>query len=177
MRKALDLLYDIAGYLAGFCVFLIFVVMVAASVLREFGVRTGGTDDIASWLCAAAAFLGLAHTFRHGDFVRVSLLIERFSPSVRHVFEIMALIIGTLFVGYIAWSVTAYVVESYQFNDMANGLIVIPRWIPQMSLVIGTILLLIAFIDELIHVARGNRPTYVVAVEERHARGDFSEDV
>jgi len=46
-----------------------------------------------------------------------------------------------------------------------------------MSFVVGTILLFVAFLDEFIRVARGSRPTYVLAVEERHARGDFTEDV
>jgi len=32
-------------------------------------------------------------------------------------------------------------------------------------------------VDELILVLRGGRPTYVTAVEARHAQGDFSSDV
>ena len=39
------------------------------------------------------------------------------------------------------------------------------------------LLLLIAVLDELVIVLRGGKPTYVAAVEERHARGDFSSDV
>ena len=46
-----------------------------------------------------------------------------------------------------------------------------------MSFVVGAILLLVAVLDELVTVLRGNRPGYVLAVEERHARGDFTEDV
>jgi TRAP-type C4-dicarboxylate transport system permease small subunit len=60
---------------------------------------------------------------------------------------------------------------------MSNGLLVVALWIPQMSFVVGAILLLVAVLDELLTVLRGNRPGYVIAVEERHARGDFSEDV
>ena len=52
-----------------------------------------------------------------------------------------------------------------------------PMWIPQLSFLIGAWLFFIAVVDELVIVARGNRPTYVVAVEERHAKGDFSSDV
>ena len=62
-------------------------------------------------------------------------------------------------------------------GDMAGGLVVIPIWIPQSSIAIGSSLLFIAMADQFVHVLRGNRPDYVVAVEERHARGDFSEDV
>ena len=39
-------------------------------------VRTGAVNDIVSWLCAAAAFFAMAHAFKHGDFVRVTLLLE-----------------------------------------------------------------------------------------------------
>jgi hypothetical protein len=60
---------------------------------------------------------------------------------------------------------------------MANGLIAVPLWIPQTSFVVGALLFFIAVVDELVLVLRGERPTYVTAAEERHARGDFSEDL
>ena len=41
----------------------------------------------------------------------------------------------------------------------------------------SAIALAFAVLDELVIVLRGNRPSYVVAVEERHAKGDFSADV
>ena len=60
---------------------------------------------------------------------------------------------------------------------MANGLIVIPMWVPQLSFVVGAGLLFVAVLDELVTVMRGGKPGYVIATEERHARGDFTEDV
>ncbi len=177
MRRFLDRLYATAGYLAGFCVFMIFAVMLVSTVMRTFGLRTGGTDDIVSWLTAAAAFFGLAHTFKHGDFVRVGLLLDGLAPPMRRAFEIVSLAIGTAFTWYMTLSVALAVHDSWVFNDMGTGLIVLPLWIPQLSFLIGSTLLAIAVLDEFIHVLRGHRPTYVVAVEERHARGDFSEDV
>jgi TRAP-type C4-dicarboxylate transport system permease small subunit len=177
MRSLLDKLYDAAGYLAAFFVFAIFAVMIGQTVMRELGMRTGGTDDIIAWFCAASAFLAMAHTFRWGDFVRVTLLLESLGPRARHLFEAGSLGIAAVFVGYLAFSTCRFVYESWQFNDMANGLIAIPIWIPQMSFVVGAVLLFIAVIDEFVLVLRGGRPTYVTAMQERHARGDFSEDV
>jgi len=37
VRKALDMLYNAAGYLAAFFVFAIFVLMIAQTVMRETG--------------------------------------------------------------------------------------------------------------------------------------------
>ena len=60
---------------------------------------------------------------------------------------------------------------------MATGLVVIPIWIPQATFVVGCWLLLIAMIDELVGVVRGEKPSYQRAIEARHAAGDFSSDV
>lgn len=177
MRRFLDGLYALTGALAGFCVFAIFAVMLGAVAARELGFRSGGTDDMVSWLTAAAAFLGLAHTFKHGDFVRVGLFLENMSPGRRRVFELLSLTVAAVFTGYLAWSVVLYVYNGWLYNEMSNGLLVVPLWIPQLSFLLGAALLFVALIDEWLIVFGGARPTYVTAVEARHARGDFSEDV
>ena len=177
MRRFLDRLYLAAGGLAATFIALIAVLMVGQSVLREFGVRTGAVNDVVSWFCAAAAFFGMAHAFKHGDFVRVTLLLEKLPPPQRRVLEITSLLIGTVSVAYLAWWANKFTYDSYVFNEMAQGLLPIPIWIPQSSFALGSILLLIAMVDELIIVLRGGKPTYVVAVEERHAKGDFSSEV
>jgi len=177
LRKLLNFCYDAAGYLAAFFVFAIFLIMVVGSAMRELGFRTGGSTDVAAWLTAGAAFLGLAHTFKHGDFVRVGLLLESLGPKVRRAFEVLSLGIATVFVGYLHYSIDSFVYINYRDHEMPDGLILIPLWIPQLSLVVGSLLLFVALLDELILVLMNRIPTYVRAVEERHARGDFSEDV
>ena len=112
-----------------------------------------------------------------GDFVRVGLLLEQLGEKARHVFELGALSVAAIFVGFLTFWAARFVYESWKFHDMANGLIVIPLWIPQSSFVLGASLLFVAVLDELVTVARGGKPGYVVAMEERHARGDFTEDV
>jgi TRAP-type C4-dicarboxylate transport system permease small subunit len=176
IRKSLDFLYDAAGYLAAFFVLGIFVVMILQTVLREVGLRSGGMDDIVAWFCAASAFLAYAHTFRYGDFVRVTLLIGKLGPRGRRVQEVIALGIAAIFTGYLAYWAARYVYESWQYKEMSTGLLVVPIWIPQLSFTLGAALLFIAVVDELVLVLRGRRPVYVTAQEERHARGDYSEE-
>ncbi|WP_298924016.1 TRAP transporter small permease [uncultured Ramlibacter sp.] len=177
MRKLLDRLYLGAAALAACCVLLICVLMIGQSILREMGVRTGATNDVVAWLCAASSFLAMAHAFKHGDFVRVTLLLEKLAPPRRRAFEIASLAIACLAIGYLAFWATKFAWESYVFNDMANGLLALPLWIPQTSFVAGAWLFFIAVLDEMVLVLRGARPTYVTAVEERHAHGDFSSDI
>jgi TRAP-type C4-dicarboxylate transport system permease small subunit len=109
---------------------------------------------------AATAFLGLAHTFRSGEMIRVGLLIDRLPDHVRHVVEIAALLVGTGFIGFFAVNAVRMSYDSWRFVDMSQGVIAVPLWIPQLGYSGGLVILLIAFVDELIHVVRGNLPRY-----------------
>ena len=177
MRQFLDRLFAAAAALAALCVLAIFVLMIAASVGRLLLWQVGWVNDVVSWLCAAAAFLAMAHAFKYGDFVRVTLLLETRAPPLRRSFEIASLAVAAVGIGYLAWWAARYTWESYVFNDIANNMVVIPMWIPQLSFVVGAALFLLAVLDELVLVLRGGKPTYVRLMEERHARGDFSEDL
>jgi TRAP-type C4-dicarboxylate transport system permease small subunit len=177
MRRFLDTLYAAAGALAALCVLAILLLMLLGSLGREMGWRVGIINDLVAWLCAASAFLAMAQAFRNGDFVRVTLLLERLSPPVRRTFEIVSLVVAAFAIGYLAFWAARFTYESWQFNDMPVGLLVVPLWIPQMTFVVGSLLFFIAVVDELVMVLRGAKPTYVRLVEERHARGDFSEDM
>ncbi len=177
LRRALDWLFSAAAALAACCVLGIFVLMIVGGVGRQLNFKVSGVNDIVAWLCAAAAFFAMAHSFKHGDFVRVTLLLEKISAPARRALDMACLSIAAVAVAYLTYSATAFTYESYEFAEMATGLVVIPIWIPQATFVIGSWLLLLAVLDELWIVLRGGKPTYQVAVEERHAKGDFSADV
>jgi len=177
LRRFLDRLYAASGAAAAVCLAGIAAVMLAQAGMRGAGMLFRGADDIVGWLCAASAFLALGFTFRHGDLVRVSLLIDRLPPRQRHWAEIACLCTALVVVGYITWAAASFAYESWKFKELAQGLIKIPIWIPQMSLVIGALILAIAVLDELVAVACGAKPSYRLAEEERLARKDFSENL
>jgi TRAP-type C4-dicarboxylate transport system permease small subunit len=175
VRRALDSLYSLSGALAALCLAGICGLMLAQALGREFGLLIRGADDITSWLCAASAFFALGYTFRHGELVRVGLWIDMLKDRARWGAEVVALTITALFVGYMAWAVSKFVYESWKFNEVAQGLIKLPIWIPQMSFVLGVLIFLVAVLDELTAVLRGQKPAYQIAEEARRAAGDFSE--
>jgi TRAP-type C4-dicarboxylate transport system permease small subunit len=47
--------------------------------------------------------------------------------------------------------------QSYTFHDISTGNDATPLWIPQLSMAIGTLILFIAFVDELVLQLRGQR--------------------
>ena len=175
MRRFLDRLYDGAGVAAAIALAAICVLMLAQAFGREAGILIRGADDIVAWLCAACAFLALGHTFRHGDLVRVGVFLDHLPGRLRWYAELAALGVTMIFVAYILWAVTRFVYDSYAFNEVAQGLIRVPIWIPQLSLPIGIAIFFVAIVDELVTVLRKQKPSYQVAEEARAAAGDFSE--
>jgi TRAP-type C4-dicarboxylate transport system permease small subunit len=160
MRIFLDRLYLFAGYAAGGFLIAIFVLMMILSAGRPLGINLPAGDDFTAWCMAATAFLGLAHTFRSGEMIRVGLLIDRFEGPTRRVIEIVALVVGCGFIGFFAWHAAVMNYQTWLFKDMSTGVIVVPLWIPQLGYSGGLVILLIAFVDELVHVLSGNDPRY-----------------
>src|ERR1051325_4299021 len=157
MRVFLDRLYLYSGYLAGGFMLAIFVLMMALSAGRPLGLNIPAADDFVSCCMAAMAFLGLAHTFRSGEMIRVGLLIDKLPEKSRHWVELVCLVIGIGLIAFFAFYATQLVSDSWRFHEMAQGVISIPMWIPQIGYALGLIILLIAFVDELIQDRKSTR--------------------
>lgn len=160
LRRVLDGLYLLAGYAAGGFLIVIFAIMMIMSVGRQFTLNIPAGDDFASWCMAAMAFLGLAHTFKRGEMIRVGMLLERLQGRRKQAAEVIALGIAAAFVLYFTRHAVQMTYDSWRFNDMAQGVLAIPMWIPQLGFAGGLVILSVALIDEMVSVIRGNRPSY-----------------
>ena len=160
MRRLLDGLYLWAGYAAAGFLIMIFAIMMIMSVGRQFNLNIPAGDDFAAWCMAAMAFLGMAHTFKRGEMIRVGLLLEQLSGRARWLFELLALTVTLGFISFFTWHAYQFVRMSYVSNEMSNGVVAVPMWLPQLGFLGGAALLCIAVFDEFVHVLRGNRPTF-----------------
>ncbi len=135
MRRWLDRLYDGSAYCGAFFVCAIFVVMIGGALTRPMGISLSGTDDLVSWMCAAAAFLPMASAFRRGDFVRMLLVLDSRCTGARVVMpNCCALMIALVASAVLAGWATFGVYESWRYDEMSIGLLVVPMWIPQLSI-------------------------------------------
>jgi TRAP-type C4-dicarboxylate transport system permease small subunit len=160
IRKLLDGLYLGAGYLAGAFLVVTFGIMMVMSVGRQFALNIPAGDDFASWSMAAIAFLGLAHTFKRGEMIRVGLLLEKLHGRSKQIAEVLALAVALAFVLYFTRHAVQMTYDSWRFNDQATGVLAVPLWIPQIGFSGGLVILSIALIDEMVNVLKGNRPSY-----------------
>ena len=157
MRKTLDGLYDGAAALAALFMVGLLAMVLLSVVGRQLHFNVPGTDAYAGYLMAGAGFLALAHTLKRGEHIRVTLLLSALSGSTRRGLELWALFAASL----LAWLFAIYACklswQSYTFNDVSTGNDATPLWIPQLSMALGTLVLAVAFIDELVLEWRGER--------------------
>jgi TRAP-type C4-dicarboxylate transport system permease small subunit len=154
VRKALDFLYDAAGYLAAFFMVGILVMVLASVLGRMFGFNLRGSDAYAGYCMAAASFLALAHTFRRGEHIRVNLFLERFEGRLRWPLEVWSHLAGVFFCAVLAFFSARLVWQSRLFNDVSQGNDATPLWIPQIGMAVGAIVLFVAMVDGLVRVVR-----------------------
>ena len=159
MRKTLDRIYDAAGYTAAFFMVGILAMVLASVLGRMFGFNLRGSDAYAGYAMAAASFLALAHTFRRGEHIRVSLLLDRFDGRLRRPLEIWSHAAGTFFCAALAWFSVRLVWQSRAFNDVSQGNDATPLWIPQIAMAVGAAILLVAMVDAFVAVIRHRSAT------------------
>lgn len=167
MRRFLDRLYDAAGMLAA-----LFLIGTLAMVLlgitgRIFQFHVPGTDAYAGYCMAAAGFLALAHTMTRGEHIRVTLILERLAGGPRHGLEVWALAASVLLAALLAYFSVRLAWQSYDFHDISTANDATPLWIPQSTMALGTVVFLIALVDELVRELR-QRPQRQATSEALH---------
>jgi TRAP-type C4-dicarboxylate transport system permease small subunit len=177
MRRCLDALYAAGAGLAALSLLSIFGVMMAQVALREMRMQLPAADDISAYLCVATTFFALAATFKRGELIRVGMLLDKLAPPARRWAEAGVLLLAAVLLAYITRWTFQDMLFSYEIEEVAQGTVPIPLWIPKIAMPAGAGLLLVAVLDELVMVLRGAKPSYVVAAEERAAAGDFSAEV
>lgn len=172
MRQFLDGLYRWSGGAAA-----VFLLAICAVVLAQVGANlidavakalTGHAiglvipsyAEFAGFFLAAASFLALAYTLRHGGHIRVTLVLQGLGPRARRAAEMGAVLVGLGLSLYFTVYTVLLVGESLEYNDLSPGMVPVPLWVPQSVMAFGLAVLTIAFADELVAQGRGAPPGY-----------------
>ncbi len=148
MRKTLDLLYDGAAWLAALAMIGVLVMVLLSIISRQVGFHVPGTDAYAGYSMAAAGFLALAHTLKHDEHIRVTLILGRLKGRALHALELWALSAAVALAGLMAFYSVRLAWQSHVINDISTGSDATPLWIPQLGMAVGAVVLLVAFMDE-----------------------------
>jgi TRAP-type C4-dicarboxylate transport system permease small subunit len=146
-RGALDRLVgriaQACGVLAALAIVAILVIVCVETVLRQFQSSLLVTDEIAGYLNAAAIFLGLAWTLREGGFIRVEILYDRTTGSLRQAIRWLIVLTAAAFTAVLLWVCARHVIYAFDRDTRAVSVIDTPEWIPQSVMVLGLAVLLL----------------------------------
>ena len=157
VRRALDALFDGAAALAALCMVALLVMVMLGIVGRLLHFHVPGTDAYAGYLMAGAGFLALAHTLKCGEHIRVTLLLGALKGRAKHALELWALTGASALAALLAYYSVRLAWQSHSFNDISTGNDATPLWLPQIAMAAGTLILLLALLDELVLEWRGLR--------------------
>ncbi|KAJ0337123.1 hypothetical protein COL154_014320 [Colletotrichum chrysophilum] len=169
MKSPLGLLYAAVEVLAGLSMVAILVLILAGVAFRIDGRQLAGSDDLSGYCLVAVFFLALAPTYRRGEHIRVGMLVNRLTGATRQRVELVLVAVATVCSGWATWWLGRMVYDSWRFNDMAQGLIPVPLWIPQSLMVVGTAILFVALAEDLVRTLPGGKPSYLAHADAEAA--------
>ena len=170
MRRVLDRFYSANEGLAGAFIVLIcltVLIQVAFNIVDKLTVTAGfgavglvipSYAEFTGYFLAAATFFALAGTLKGGAHIRVNLFLQRAPTWLRAKLELWCCLLGIAMAGYFTYWTANLVYESWTFGDLSPGIVPVPIWIPQLSMALGLICLLISFVDSLIGLWSGGDP-------------------
>lgn len=167
MRRFLDSLYRLGGYVSALQLMIIMVMVVLqvsgrildkalqALGMNALGLQVPGLAELAGFLLLGATFTGLAYTLTVGGHIRVDLLHRAMPENVQRALDILVTVIALAITAYGTWFSISLAYDSYDFGDLSIGMVPVPLWIPQAVMVVGLVWLLIALSDALIGLITG----------------------
>ena len=114
------------------------------------GKSTLVSTEISGYALVAIVFLGLAYTLRMERHVRIELLTRNLSPRKQQQLEIAVLILSMVFIAWLAWATCGPVVLNYIQRHTSITYLHTPMWIPYLFVPVGTGMLAIALLIEVI---------------------------
>lgn len=152
MEGKLNRIYTFFGIVAATLMGGICLLTLAQVIGRILGIAVPSADDFATFCLSTSSYLGLAYVFAKNGHIRVSVGIRAMSPPVRVFFEGLSLLISISLVGYAAYYMIIMAWETHQYKEMTLGLIAIPKWIPQIPLPVGMLLLAVAMLHRFVNL-------------------------
>lgn len=169
MRKLLDGVYTGSGLLSAGLIAAI-CLLVTTQVMLNLVTKYGSFDvnltipsyaDFAGYMLAASTFLALPYTLTRGGHIRVTMVLKVMPAGLRVASEVLCLALAAAVAGFASYYMYLLTHESYEFGDMSSGIVAIPLYIPQSTVLAGLVLLTVALVDLTVQTVRSGWPVLV----------------
>lgn len=129
---------------------LLVVAIVFCNVIARYLFNTPfhWAEEVTSITVILIGFFPAAALLRKGWHVKFDLVSDRIEsrlPRVSNALQILVNLCGIAFAGIIVWQTGINILNSWKFNMREPSMLGTPLWVPYSYMLIGSILLLIAF--------------------------------
>ena len=147
IRNIIDIADNFSGWLVLFIIALVFAeVFMRYVVGRPLMVA----DEFSAYMVVAIAYLGMAKTWKEAGHPRVTLLPFSLKPKAASWLRLGTLIIGLVFGAVMCKSSYDLLVHSFKIHMSSGTWLNTPVQGPQMTILIGFILLFLSLVFEII---------------------------
>ena len=132
----------IAGVLSSLLIFVSFCLMIFAIFQRYFlNTPLKWGDEMLGYLLVAIVMSGVAEALRRGDHVAIDLLTSFFGIKIQAFLTYLSYTAVLAFAVIFGISADEVVRFSYGFGSYSPGYLEAPMWIPQSTMIVGSVLL------------------------------------
>ncbi|MCT1903551.1 TRAP transporter small permease [Oceanobacillus sojae] len=146
-----DLLIKWAAYLSGILIFMTTIMTFYEVMSRAFfSMPTIWATELSTYAIIGSCFLGTAYAVRMYSHITVDLIINRVNEKARIVLAYISNALGLIFSIILTWYGFIHVFKTFELGVTSTSLLRIPMYLPESFIPIGGVLLVIAFILQLI---------------------------
>lgn len=153
MVRAAEFLISIGGMLSTLLILLVFAI-VAYAITQRYVLDTPllWGDEFIGYTLVAIVMLGAAEALRRGDHISIDLLASRAGGALRTFLGALSNIAVIVFAVIIGWSAWESITFARAFGSYSVGYIEIETWIPQVPMLFGAALLILASLTRIIRL-------------------------
>lgn len=147
-----------SGKLQAWLVFLLMVLVIVEVLTRYFFKSPLSiADEFGGYLLISITFMGLGYTWKEGGHVRIELITNMLPEKIRTWLRFLTLIMATAFCGPLITGSYSMLQDSLLFEARSGSWLRTRLVYPQSILLIGSILLLMQFIAEILKTVNSLR--------------------
>jgi len=155
VRKLNSLCATLSGLVLLFVTFSIFIDV----FLRYFFDRPSiWITEVSSYLFLYIIFLGTAYALQQGLHIRVTFLLDQFSPRIMRILELITSLFSILFCFVLIWQTWVMTWTAFKENWTSPTMLSAPYAYIYIAMVLGSVLLCLTFVLRTILIFKGAEP-------------------
>lgn len=144
--RAVAAISRVGAWLGGATLIAITVIVAYDVFARSLGHPTDWATEIAGYMVIAVAVLGAAETLRHNEHFAMHLVVDMLGPRTRRRLGLVVWSLVTALVAGLCWGLLALVENSLNYGLRSSTIVSAPLAVPQLVLLAGFVVLLLALI-------------------------------